>query len=122
MKYKKYKIIAFIIVSLIFYGAIKKDVYRQVRDNQNLLNDIYRQQTPEEEWLIRLFAPCEPSNPKAQFLMPSEILTRINAHSGMKLSIRRLTQAMTHLNFGDSISKRFKGRGCRKVYLSLIHI
>ncbi len=43
MKYKKYKIIVFLIVSLIFFGAIKKDVYRQVRDNQNLLNDIYRQ-------------------------------------------------------------------------------
>ena len=43
MKYKKYKIITLIIFSLIFFGAIKKDVYRQVRDNQNLLNDIYRQ-------------------------------------------------------------------------------
>ena len=43
MKYNKYKIIALIIVSLTLFGAIKKDVYRQVRDNQNLLNDIYRQ-------------------------------------------------------------------------------
>ena len=31
------------LVSIISYGAIKKDIYRQVRDNQNLLNDIYRQ-------------------------------------------------------------------------------
>ena len=31
------------LVSIISFGAIKKDIYRQVRDNQNLLNDIYRQ-------------------------------------------------------------------------------
>jgi carboxyl-terminal processing protease len=31
------------LVSIVSFGAIKKDVYRQVRDNQNLLNDIYRQ-------------------------------------------------------------------------------
>ena len=30
-------------MSIISFGAIKKDIYRQVRDNQNLLNDIYRQ-------------------------------------------------------------------------------
>mgnify|MGYP001349164217 CR=1 FL=1 len=40
---KKVYLIGIIIVSIIFFGAIKKDVYRQVRDNQNLLNDIYRQ-------------------------------------------------------------------------------
>ncbi len=31
------------LVSIVSFGAIKKDIYRQVRDNQNLLNDIYRQ-------------------------------------------------------------------------------
>ena len=44
MKNKKilYLIIIFL-VSIISFGAIKKDIYRQVRDNQNLLNDVYRQ-------------------------------------------------------------------------------
>ena len=44
MNKKKIIILIIIFIVTIFsYGAIKKDVYRQVRDNQNLLNDIYRQ-------------------------------------------------------------------------------
>jgi hypothetical protein len=48
--------------------------------------------------------------------MPSEILTQLNVNSGMKLSIRRLSTAMDKLQFGESISKRIKGVGSRKVY------
>jgi len=82
----------------------------------NKINEVYRQYTPEEEWLMRLFAPCEPTNPKARFLMPSEMLTILNAHSGMKLSIRRLSRAMNQQKYGNPISKRFKDKGVRKVY------
>ena len=44
MKNKKtFYLFTIFLVSIISIGAIKKDIYRQVRDNQNLLNDIYRQ-------------------------------------------------------------------------------
>ena len=82
----------------------------------NKINEVYKQSTPEEEWLIRLFEPCDPLDPKAQFLMPSEILTRLNAHSGLRLSIKRLTMAMNKLKFGSPISKRLNGRSPRWVY------
>lgn len=82
----------------------------------NKINDIYRQVPPEEEWLMKLFEPCEPTDPHAKFLMPSEILTKINAWSGMKLSIRRLSAAMDKIGFGGTVSKRIDGLGSRKVY------
>jgi predicted P-loop ATPase len=82
----------------------------------NKVNEIYRQLSPEEEWLMKLYEPCERTNPKAQFLMPSEILSKLNAWSGMKLSIRRLAIAMEKLGFGETISKRIKELGSRKVY------
>lgn len=82
----------------------------------NTINDIYRQVPPEEEWLVKLYEPCQATDPKAKFLMPSEILTQINVHSGMKLSIKRLSAAMDKLRFGESISKRIEGLGARKVY------
>ncbi|WP_438712327.1 VapE domain-containing protein [Aquimarina muelleri] len=82
----------------------------------NRVNDIYKQSTPEEEWLLKLYEPCEPSNPKAIFLMPSEMLSQMNAHSGIRMSSKRLSQAMERLKYGQPISKRIKDKGSRKVY------
>lgn len=87
----------------------------------NKVNEIYRQSTPEEEWLQRLFEPCESTNPKASFLMPSEILTKINAWSGMRLSIKKLSIAMEKLKYGQPISKRIDGRSPRKVFPVIEH-
>lgn len=81
----------------------------------NQVNEIYRQVPPEEEWLMKLFQPCEPTDPNAKFLMPSEILTRINAWSGMRLSIRKLSNAMDKLDYGKKVSKRIDGQP-RNVY------
>lgn len=82
----------------------------------NKINDIYRQVPPEEEWLMKMYSPCKPTDPNAAFLMPSEILTQLNTWSGMKLSIRKLSSAMDKLKFGETISKRIDGLGARKVY------
>lgn len=76
----------------------------------NKINEIYRQISPEEEWLMRLFEPCEPTNEKAKFLMPSEILSKINVWSSMKLSIRKLSTAMDKLGYGEKVSKRINGQ------------
>jgi len=81
----------------------------------NQINEIYRQVPPEEEWLMKMYEPCEPTNPQAKFLMPSEILTKLNLWSGMKLSIRRLSAGMENLKYGNPISKRINGSP-RKVY------
>lgn len=81
----------------------------------NKINELYRQVPIEEEWLMKLYHPCEPTNPNAKFVMPSEMLTRLNAYSGLKLSIKRLSEAMENLNFGDPLSKRIGGHP-RKVY------
>ena len=82
----------------------------------NKINEVYKQSTPEEEWLVRLFESCDPVDPKALFLMPSEILTKLNAYSGLRLSIKRLSQAMNKLGYGSPISKRLNGRSPRWVY------
>lgn len=84
----------------------------------NKINDIYRQVPPEEEWLMKLYEPCEPTDPKAKFLMPSEMLSHINNWSGMRLSIRKLSSAMDKLDFGKKVSKRIKGQP-RNVYAVL---
>ncbi|MCB0395858.1 MAG: hypothetical protein KDD36_04365 [Flavobacteriales bacterium] len=81
----------------------------------NQVNEIYRQVPPEEEWLMKMYEPCEPTNAHARFLMPSEMLTRINAFSGMRLSIKKLSYAMERLGFGSPVSKRVNGSP-RKVY------
>jgi hypothetical protein len=47
--------------------------------------------------------------------MPSEILSHINYMSGLRLSSRKLSKAMTSLGYGDPISKRVTGSP-RKVY------
>ncbi len=83
--------------------------------NLNKINDIYRQVPPEEEWLMKLYEPCEPTHPKAKFLMPSEMLTQINVWSGIKLSIRRLLAAMDKLDFAKKVFKRINGQP-RNVY------
>ena len=82
----------------------------------NKVNDIYKQSTPEEEWLMKLYKPCEASEPNTLFMMPSEMLTTMNANSGMRLSMKKLSIAMERHKFGQPISKRFKGLGSRKVY------
>lgn len=81
----------------------------------NKINELYRQIPIEEEWLMKLYQACEPTNPSAKFVMPSEMLSRLNAYSGLKLSIKKLSEAMENLNFGDPISKRLNGLP-RKVY------
>lgn len=82
----------------------------------NKINEIYRQSTPEEEWLSKLYMPCESNDPKAHFMMASEMLSQMNAHSGLRLSPKKLSQAMDKLGFGTPISKRLKDAGPRKVY------
>ncbi len=82
----------------------------------NKVNDIYKQSTIEEEWLLKLYERCEPNDPKAMFLMPSEMLSQMNAHSGLRMSSKRLSQAMERLKYGQPISKRIKGKGSRKVF------
>lgn len=81
----------------------------------NKINEVYRQIPPEEEWLIRLFEPCEPNDTNAKFFMPSEILSKINAWSGLKLSIRKLSTAMDNRGFSKKIPKRVNGQP-RNVY------
>lgn len=85
----------------------------------NKINDIYRQVSPEEEWLMKIFEPCESTNPDAKFLMPSEILAKLNFWSGMRLSPKRLSHAMESLEYGEPISKRIGGKSPRKVYAVL---
>ena len=82
----------------------------------NEMNEIYRQIPPEEEWLQKLYDPCGRENPKAKFVMTSEILTRINAFSGMRLSIKKLSRAMEKLKYGEPFSKRINGGSPRKVF------
>lgn len=86
----------------------------------NKVNEIFKQSTPEEEWLTKFYKPCEASDPNAIFLMPSEILKNLNTHSGMKLSMKKLSHAMERHKFGQPISKRIKGVGARKVYAVLM--
>jgi predicted P-loop ATPase len=76
----------------------------------NKINEIYRQISPEEEWLMKLYEPCEPTDERAKFLMPSEMLSKINAWSNMKLSIRKLSAAMDKLGFGKKVCKRINGQ------------
>ncbi|MFH6983603.1 VapE domain-containing protein [Marinoscillum luteum] len=76
----------------------------------NVMNNLFRQSSPEEEWLIRLYEPTTADNPLATFLMPSEILTKLNAYSNMKLSIRKLNMAMEKLGFNNKVSKRIHGQ------------
>ena len=84
----------------------------------NQINELYRQISAEEEWLMMLYKPCEPKHPQAKFAMPSQMLTKLNAFSGMKLSIRKLSSAMEKLGYGDPVSKRINGDS-RKVYAVL---
>ena len=87
----------------------------------NKMNNLFRQSSPEEDWLIRLFEPCQADDPRATFLMPSEILTKLNAYSNMKLSIRKLNMAMEKLGFNQKVSKRIHGQP-RYVHPVIEHI
>lgn len=83
-------------------------------DNQeikqlNKINEIYRQVPIEEEWLMKLFQPCEPTDPKAKFLMPSEILSKMNGISGLKMTSRRVSNAIQKLGFSKKVCKRING-------------
>jgi predicted P-loop ATPase len=82
----------------------------------NKVNEIYRQIPPEEEWLQKLYDPCDRTDPRAKFMMTSEILSYINAFSGMRLSIKKLSTAMEKLNYGEPFSKRINGGSPRKVF------
>ena len=64
---------------------------------------------------MKMYKPCSPTDTSVKFIMPSEMLTKINTFSGMKLSIRRLSSAMDKLGYGDPVSKRVNGEP-RKVY------
>ncbi|WP_027392820.1 VapE domain-containing protein [Aquimarina latercula] len=85
-------------------------------DTLNKVNEIYRQHTLEEEWLSKLYMPCTANDPKAHFIMASEMLSQMNAHSGLRLSIKKLSQAMDKQGFGTAINKRIKNVGPRKVF------
>ena len=63
---------------------------------------------------MKMFRPTEPTDPKADYLMPSEILSTINAHSMLKLSPKRLSDAMSNLKY-EKICKRINGNP-RQVY------
>ncbi len=81
----------------------------------NQINEIYRQIPPEEEWLMKLFEPCQATDNRAKFMMPSEMLAKMNNWSGMRLSIKKLSASMDKLGYGDPVSKRIQGNP-RKVY------
>ncbi|UZO79759.1 virulence-associated E family protein [Aquimarina sp. ERC-38] len=82
----------------------------------NKINDVFKQNTLEEEWLIKLYKPCAPTKPGVIFLMPSEILSHMNARSGLRMSIKRLATAFETQKFGEPIKKRLNGRSPRRVY------
>ncbi|MCI5058467.1 MAG: virulence-associated E family protein, partial [Flavobacteriales bacterium] len=81
----------------------------------NQINEIYRQIPPEEEWLMKLFEPCQASDTRAKFMMPSEMLAKMNNWSGMRMSIKKLSTSMDKLGYGNPVSKRIQGNP-RKVY------
>lgn len=76
----------------------------------NKVNEIYRQISPEEEWLMKLFEPCEANNKKAKFYMPSELLSKISYQSGIRMNSKRLAQAIEKLGFSAKVSKRVNGQ------------
>ena len=84
----------------------------------NCVNEIYRQSSPEEEWLMKLFEPANKNNSNAMFLMTSDILSRIKVYSGLSNpSIKKISAAMDKFGFGDPISKRVgNSKSPRKVY------
>ena len=48
--------------------------------------------------------------------MASEILTQINAFSGMRLSLKKLMTSLGKLGFEEPFSKRINGGSSRKVF------
>ena len=83
----------------------------------NRVNESYRQAIAEEEWLQKMFSPAEPVDPKAKPFMASEILTKLNEVSGLKLRMSKLSQALQHYGY-KQVSKRIQGQP-RNVYMVL---
>ncbi|WP_148639162.1 VapE domain-containing protein [Aquimarina longa] len=81
----------------------------------NKMNEYFRSASMEEEWLSKMFEICKESDPKANFLMASEIQAHLNAHSGLRFNNRRLLQALEKLH-GRPFPKRVQGKSPRKVY------
>ncbi len=82
----------------------------------NKMNEHFQTATIEQEWLAKIYEPCEPTSKNAMFLMSSEILSTLCAFSGLKLNHKKLSQAFEKLGYGSPISKRIDGRSPRKVY------
>ncbi len=82
----------------------------------NKMNEHFQTATVEQEWLAKIYEPCDPEAPQALFLMSSEILSTLSAFSGLKLNHKKLSQAFEKLGYGKAISKRIDGRSPRKVY------
>lgn len=79
------------------------------------LNNLYRKEQPEEAFLLKMFAPCDPDHEEANFLMSSEILSRINDVSRLRLSLTNLSKALKRYDY-RSIKKRLPV-GSRKVWV-----
>ncbi len=80
------------------------------------MNEHFQTATVEQEWLAKIYEPCDPEAPQAMFLMSSEILSTLSTFSGLKLNHKKLSQAFKKLNFEKPISKRIEGKSPRKVY------
>ncbi|WP_103071851.1 VapE domain-containing protein [Aquimarina sediminis] len=82
----------------------------------NIMNEHFQTATVEQEWLIKIFEPCDLDNKSGMYLMSSEILSILGAHSGLKLNQKKLSQAFEKLGYGKPIAKRINGKGVRRVF------
>jgi len=81
------------------------------------MNNLFTQVSEEEEWLVRLYRPVPTNDPLAKYPMFSEILSNLNAASGLRLSKYRLEIAMKKLGWENRTAKRIEGiNGPRYVY------
>ena len=60
--------------------------------------------------VAKLYKPVDTNDHRAQFRMPSEMLSCITAISGLKLSTYKLAAALEKLQFGKKVSKRIGGQ------------
>ncbi len=82
----------------------------------NKMNEHFQTATIEQEWLSKVFEPCEHDSKKGMYLMSSEILSMLSAYSGLKLNQKKLSQAFEKLGYGKPIAKRLSDKGVRRVY------